>query len=99
MKKILQIGDYADDINLYDAFLSTPIGSENKEQLVDTLLVEMNEENSLSLHYSDKRRLLHARLNTLLPNTLGPRAIDKLNQFVPYNNQHNREWYYQSQVA
>lgn len=82
MKKILNIHDYANDINLYDEFRFIPSIDENKDELVDALLLALNEEKSLASSYADKRRFLHAKLNTLPPNTLDKNAIDRLNRLL-----------------
>lgn len=82
MKKGLHIGDYAKDINLYDAFLLISTGKGNKEQIVTDLLTELNETRGLKLSYAEKRRLLHARINTLPANTFSSDAINKLNELL-----------------
>ena len=82
MKKLLQVSDYANDINLYDDFSFRATNNANKEQIVDSLLVELNEQNNLLRSYSDKRNLLRAKINTLYPNTLSSNSINKLNQLL-----------------
>lgn len=79
MKKGLQINDYANDINLFDEFSFVSKHNSEKEQVLDELLLELKEQSSLNLSYVEKRRLLHAKQNTLHPNTLGEDAIEKLN--------------------
>lgn len=82
MRRLLYIKDYADEIRLHEEFLPLPIESQNKEELLNALLLELNEESRLNLSYVDKRKLLHAKINTLAPNTLQEEAICKLDQLL-----------------
>jgi O-acetyl-ADP-ribose deacetylase (regulator of RNase III) len=81
MKKVLEISDYANNINLYDDFVTTHLKL-SKEKLVDTLLTDLHQEINMQSPYTEKRRLLHAKLNTLPPNTLKQSSIKKLDYLL-----------------
>lgn len=82
MRKVLSICDYTENIKLYEEYLFIPTTPKNKELIVNDLLVELNELNSLNFSYSDNRRLLHAKINTLYPNAFNSKAINNLNQLL-----------------
>lgn len=82
MKKLLQIPDYANDIDLFEKYTFEEKHPDTIENLLDTLLIELKEEQHLTMSYPQKRKLLHAKLNTLPPNTLSTSAIEKLNQLL-----------------
>ncbi len=82
MNKVLQIEDYIKKIDLLDSFIPKILDTDNEVDLVDYLLLELNEEGSESLSYNDKRNLLRAKLNTLPPNILGQKNINKLDSLL-----------------
>ena len=82
MKKLFHINVYANDIKLYDEFSIAPTNNENKEELVDDLLAELNEPTSQKLSYEQKRRSLRAKINTLMPNSFSTNSVNKLNNLL-----------------
>ena len=82
MRHNLQVRDYADDIHLFVRFQPALPESEDREKIVDALLIELNGQGHPPRCYWDKRRLLHARLNTLPPESLGLRVMNWLDQLL-----------------
>lgn len=83
MEKILYLEDYAKDVKLYEDFVPTPLSSNsNKEALLDFLLLALDEKTCISLNYTEKRRILHGKINTLQSNTLNKDEISKLDQLL-----------------
>lgn len=81
-RKPLSLRDYAKDICLLEPFFTDRTGVENEAQIVAALLTELQVQDSSAKDYVARRRLLHAQINTLPPQTLTPNGIRRLDRLL-----------------
>lgn len=82
MQNPLKISDYATSVKLLEPYEHIPNKDLNKEVLLNSLLIYLGQNSALDQAYAQKRRLLHAIINTLDPNTFNDKAIDTLNNLL-----------------
>jgi len=80
MKQALTTNDYANQIHLHSPYIASTPSGKSKEALLNSLLLALGLESAPT--YADKRRALHAKLNTLHPQVLDAHNIETLNQLL-----------------